>query len=79
MEASPAVTRPSAMARGMSAERSTPEASKAELQPAEQLYSNPHGCWDFFAYDDPDYATHEGRQVAAVKRMLDRLRSPAPR
>ena len=41
--------------------------------------SNPQGCWDFFAYDDPDYATHDGRQVAAVKRMLDRLQSPALR
>jgi poly(3-hydroxybutyrate) depolymerase len=42
--------------------------------------SNPQGCWDFFAHDDPDYATREGRQTAAVKRMLDRLRSPvAPR
>jgi poly(3-hydroxybutyrate) depolymerase len=41
--------------------------------------SNPKGCWDFFAHDDPDYATREGRQMAAVKRMLDRLRSPAPR
>jgi poly(3-hydroxybutyrate) depolymerase len=41
--------------------------------------SNPKGCWDFFAHDDPDYATREGRQMAAVKRMLDRLRRPAPR
>jgi poly(3-hydroxybutyrate) depolymerase len=40
--------------------------------------SNPKGCWDFFAHDDPDYATREGRQMAAVKRMLERLRSPAP-
>lgn len=40
--------------------------------------SNPQGCWDFFAHDDPDYATRDGRQIAAVKRMLDRLQTPAP-
>jgi poly(3-hydroxybutyrate) depolymerase len=39
--------------------------------------SNPKGCWDFFAHDDPDYGTRKGRQMAAVRRMLDRLRSPA--
>jgi hypothetical protein len=48
-------------------------------QASDVPFSNPKGCWDFFAYDDPDYATREGRQMAAVKRMLDRLRSPAPR
>ena len=37
---------------------------------------NPLGCWDFFAYDDPAYYTRRGRQMAAVKRMLDRLRAP---
>jgi poly(3-hydroxybutyrate) depolymerase len=46
-------------------------------QAAAVPFSNPQGCWDFFAHDDPDYATRDGRQVAAVKRMLDRLRSPA--
>jgi hypothetical protein len=47
-------------------------------QAASVPVSNPKGCWDFFAHDDPDYATREGRQMAAVKRMLDRLRSAAP-
>ncbi|MBD0273627.1 MAG: hypothetical protein ICV73_17080 [Acetobacteraceae bacterium] len=42
-------------------------------------FSNPQGCWDFFAYGDPDHATHEGRRVSAAKRMLDRLQSPALR
>jgi poly(3-hydroxybutyrate) depolymerase len=48
-------------------------------QAADVPFSNPRGCWDFFAYDDPGYATRDGRQMAAVKRMLDRLRSPALR
>ena len=36
---------------------------------------NPNGCWDFWGYDDPDYATKTGRQMAAVKRMIDRIAS----
>jgi poly(3-hydroxybutyrate) depolymerase len=35
--------------------------------------SNPQGCWDWFAYDGPDYALKSGRQMAAVKGMVDRL------
>jgi hypothetical protein len=45
-------------------------------QAAPLAFSNPLGCWDFFAYDDPAYHTRRGRQMAAVKRMLDRLREP---
>lgn len=48
-------------------------------QAADVPISNPRGCWDFFAHDDPQYATRDGRQMVAVKRMLDRLRSAAPR
>lgn len=40
---------------------------------------NPYGCWDWFGYDDPAYYTKSGRQMAAVKRMLDRLLQPASR
>ena len=40
---------------------------------------NPRGCWDWFAYDDPAYFTKSGRQMAAVKGMLDRLLQPAAR
>lgn len=44
---------------------------------------NPRGCWDWWGYDDPDYAKQRGRQMRAVKLMLDRLASgytgPAPR
>lgn len=44
---------------------------------------NPNGCWDWWGYDDPSYAVKSGRQMAAVKRMVDRIVSghsalPAP-
>jgi chitodextrinase len=44
---------------------------------------NPFGCWDWWGYDDPNYAVRSGRQMAAVKRMVDRIVSghsslPAP-
>jgi len=44
---------------------------------------NPLGCWDWWGYDDPNYAVKSGRQMAAVKRMVDRIVSghsgpPAP-
>lgn len=37
--------------------------------------SNPLGCWDWWGYDDPDYATQHGRQMAAVHRMIQRIAS----
>ena len=36
-------------------------------------FTNPNACWDWFAYDDTRYAQKNGRQMAAVKRMVDRL------
>lgn len=36
-------------------------------------YKNPNACWDWFAYDDLRYAQKGGRQMTAVKRMVDRL------
>ena len=36
-------------------------------------YRNPNACWDWFAYDDLRYPQKGGRQMAAVKRMVDRL------
>ena len=38
---------------------------------------NGNGCWDWWGYDDPDYMTRDGRQMAAVRRMIDRLVSGA--
>jgi hypothetical protein len=35
--------------------------------------ANPNACWDWFNYDDPAYARRQGRQMAAIKRMADRL------
>jgi poly(3-hydroxybutyrate) depolymerase len=42
------------------------------------LPSNPQGCWDWWGYNDffdsrGKYATKQGLQIAAVRRMLDRL------
>jgi hypothetical protein len=34
---------------------------------------NLEGCWDWWGYDDPDYATKTGRQMAALRRMVTRL------
>lgn len=36
-------------------------------------FTNPNACWDWFSYDDPRYAQKAGHQMAAVKRMVDRL------
>jgi len=40
---------------------------------AEATAENPHGCWDWWGYDDPDYAKKTGRQMAAVKAMIDAI------
>jgi poly(3-hydroxybutyrate) depolymerase len=39
--------------------------------------SNPLGCWDWWGYDDPNYATKTGRQMAAVRQMMGRIASGA--
>ena len=35
--------------------------------------ANPKGCWDWWGYDDASYATRKGRQIAAVRAMVDRI------
>lgn len=47
---------------------------------SDPLNPNPLGCWDWWGYDDPDYAKRNGRQMAAVKAMVDRIAGlgPAP-
>jgi len=40
---------------------------------------NPNACWDWWAYDDANYALKKGRQMQAVKRMTERLTGTAPR
>ena len=34
---------------------------------------NPQGCWDWWGYTGREYLTKDGKQIVAVKRMLDRL------
>lgn len=36
---------------------------------------NPNGCWDWWAYDDKNFAKKSGRQMLMVKRIVDRLTS----
>lgn len=40
---------------------------------------NPKGCWDWWGYSSVDYATRNGPQMAAVRRMVARLMDPAGR
>jgi poly(3-hydroxybutyrate) depolymerase len=35
--------------------------------------ANPNACWDWWAHDDTRYAQKNGRQMAAIKSMVDRL------
>lgn len=35
--------------------------------------TNPNACWDWWSYDDPSYAKKSGRQMVAVKGMIDRI------
>src|SRR5262245_20765712 len=35
--------------------------------------THPNSGWEWWGYDDAAYATKGGRQIAAVKAMLDRL------
>ncbi len=39
---------------------------------------NPQGCWDWWGYTGHDYLTKNAPQIAAVKRMLDRLGEKQP-
>lgn len=34
---------------------------------------NPNGCWDWWGYDDPDYAKKSGSQTAAIRKMIDKI------
>ncbi len=39
--------------------------------------ANPNGCWDWWGYDSPDYATRRGPQLRAVMGMLEALAGTA--
>jgi len=52
-------------------------------QTAPNSAGNPNGCWDWWGYDDANYAKKSGRQMAAIKAMVERVASgysalPAP-
>ncbi len=34
---------------------------------------NPLGCWDWWGYSGTEYATRDGVQITAIKKMVDRL------
>lgn len=34
---------------------------------------NPQGCWDWWGYTNSDYATRDGQQIQAVKKMAESL------
>ncbi len=38
--------------------------------------ANPEGCWDWWGYTNSAYANKDGLQMAAVKRMVDRIMQP---
>ena len=42
-------------------------------QAAAKLKGNPNGCWDWWGYDDPNYATRRAPQMRAIKAMVDRV------
>jgi poly(3-hydroxybutyrate) depolymerase len=45
---------------------------------AHRTFLNPNACWDWWGYDDARHATRNGRQMAAVRAMLDRLAGVEP-
>ena len=45
---------------------------------AHSTLTNPNSCWDWWGYDDQNYATKTGRQMAAVHAMLLRLAGETP-
>ncbi|TJZ76346.1 poly(3-hydroxybutyrate) depolymerase [Chitiniphilus eburneus] len=40
--------------------------------------NNPKGCWDWWGYSGADYHVKQGKQIAAVKAMIDRITQPLP-
>ncbi|MES2263520.1 MAG: fibronectin type III domain-containing protein [Pseudomonadota bacterium] len=46
-------------------------------QSAPSSAGNPNGCWDWWGYDDANYAKKSGRQMAAIKGMVDRVAAGA--
>ena len=53
-----------------------PQAQIIPSPPLDPFGGNPKGCWDWWGYDDPDFATRDGRQMAAIARMAAHLGAP---
>ena len=45
---------------------------------AHATLTNPNSCWDWWGYNDQDYATKTGRQMTAVHVMLIQLGGNTP-
>ena len=45
-----------------------PQAAASRISPM-----NPLGCWDWWGFTGDDYDTRAGKQLAAVKAMIDGL------
>jgi poly(3-hydroxybutyrate) depolymerase len=39
----------------------------------------PNGCWDWWGYEGPAYASRQGAQVQSIRRMVERLVAPEGR
>ena len=50
--------------------------SRSVWWPGAGFVFNPQGCWDWWGYTGPDYHTKSGRQIQAVRSMLERLARP---
>jgi poly(3-hydroxybutyrate) depolymerase len=40
--------------------------------------TDPQGCWDWWGYDDPNYATKSGTQLSIIYKMVQRIDPSAP-
>lgn len=49
-----------------------------QVQASALVPFNPKGCWDWWGYSGPDYATRGGAQLAAVHAMVRRLMEVPP-
>jgi poly(3-hydroxybutyrate) depolymerase len=50
-----------------------PQAARSRLAPF-----NPKGCWDWWGYSGPNYASREGLQIRSVWRMVQALGGAGP-
>ncbi|KHD87678.1 MAG: PHB depolymerase [Bdellovibrio sp. ArHS] len=45
-------------------------------QSAKISKDNPYACWDWFGFTGPDYMTQSGKQMHAIKKMLQTIIAP---